>query len=144
MLKLRINFQQLFQLLSKRNRGPPDTPWLATCFRMNLPDCCPQPVPTRQVLSPYGLFTYFRTFPSSPFPALPLIYTQCKFFQYNLDLSSPNSLHKRAPSPPRLGTCLPSPSSPAVGDSDCVSPDLACGSIKPSLPEQLWASKVFV
>lgn len=138
MLKLQINFQPLFQLLSKRSKGPPDTTRLATCFRMNLPDCCPQPVPKHQVLFTYGLFTYPRTFPSSPFPTLLLIYTQGKFFQYDLDLSSPNLLYKRVLSPPGLGTCLPSPSSPAAGDSDCVSPDLACGSINSLFQDNFW------
>ena len=74
---------------------------------------------------------------SSSFPfSNPLIYSQCKFFQNNLYLSSPNSLYERAPSAPGRWTDSLLPAAPLlVVQTACPRTWsffwLACGSINP-------------
>lgn len=94
--------------------------------------CCPQPIQKQQILllprPPMHLSQNL-----SDLHLNPLIYSQCKFFQINLSLSSPNSLDKRAPG---WWTCLSS-SSPAAGGLDCVSQDPLL------ILANIWLSKPF-
>lgn len=93
--------------------------------------CCPQPIQKQQIL----LLPHPPMYLSQNLSDLhlnPLTCCQCKFFQINLSLSSPNSLDKRAPG---WWTCLSS-SSPAAGGLDCMSQDLVLfwltfGSVNP-------------
>ena len=76
---------------------------------MHFADCCTQPIQKHQFLLPPTLIHLPQNFLLFPFSCLHLVYSQCKFFQNNLSLFSPNSLHKRALAAPGWGTLMQIP-----------------------------------